>query len=156
MTRRGSVFLAVLALVLGATPPTRAVDLRNVLNGYSLTTWGTNDGLPSSEVLAITQDIDGWLWLGTDTGLVRFDGTRFTAWPGCRASVRCGRSLTPREVEIVDLIRRGLRNREIAVVCGITEETVQSHVKSILLKLDVPDRTAAVNVALSRGIVHIL
>lgn len=64
-------------------------------------------------------------------------------------------ALTPREIEIVDLIRRGLRNREIAVVCGITEETVQTHVKNILLKLEAQDRTAAVNVALSRGIIHI-
>jgi two-component system NarL family response regulator len=64
-------------------------------------------------------------------------------------------ALTRREVEIVELIRRGLRNREIAAVCGICEETVQTHVKNILLKLDVQDRTAAVNVALRRGIVHI-
>jgi DNA-binding NarL/FixJ family response regulator len=64
-------------------------------------------------------------------------------------------ALTPREVEIVDLIRRGLRNREIAAVCGISEETVQTHVKNILLKLDAQDRTAAVNVALSRGIIHV-
>jgi DNA-binding NarL/FixJ family response regulator len=65
-------------------------------------------------------------------------------------------ALTPREVEIIDLIRRGLRNREIAAVCGISEETVQTHVKNILLKLDAQDRTAAVNVALSRGIIHVV
>ncbi|MCC7243695.1 MAG: response regulator transcription factor [Acidobacteria bacterium] len=63
--------------------------------------------------------------------------------------------LTRREVEVADLIRRGLRNREIAAACGISEETVQTHVKNILLKLDAQDRTAAVNVALSRGILHI-
>lgn len=65
-----------------------------------------------------------------------------------------GPVLTPREVEVLELIRRGLRNREIATHCGISEETVQTHVKSILLKLDVQDRTAAVNVALGRGIIH--
>ena len=64
-------------------------------------------------------------------------------------------ALTPREVEVLDLIRRGLRNREIATFCNISEETVQTHVKNILLKLDAQDRTAAVNVALSRGIIHL-
>jgi DNA-binding NarL/FixJ family response regulator len=65
-------------------------------------------------------------------------------------------ALTPREVEVLDLIRRGLRNREIAASCNISEETVQTHVKNILLKLDAQDRTAAVNVALSRGILHLV
>ena len=64
-------------------------------------------------------------------------------------------ALTPREIEVLDLIRRGLRNREIATLCRISEETVQTHVKNILLKLDAQDRTAAVNVALSRGIIHL-
>jgi two-component system NarL family response regulator len=63
--------------------------------------------------------------------------------------------LTPRELEVLELVRRGLRNREIAVWFRIGEETVQSHVKNILAKLDVPDRTAAVDVALRRGILHI-
>jgi two-component system NarL family response regulator len=63
--------------------------------------------------------------------------------------------LTPREIEVLDLIRRGLRNREIAASCNISEETVQTHVKNILLKLDAQDRTAAVNVALGRGILHL-
>jgi len=63
--------------------------------------------------------------------------------------------LTPRELQVLGLIRRGLRNREIAASLGISEETVQSHVKSILAKLGVPDRTAAIDVALQRGIIHI-
>ncbi|MGC4081890.1 MAG: helix-turn-helix transcriptional regulator [Vicinamibacterales bacterium] len=40
---------------------------------------------------------------------------------------------------MLELVRRGLRNREIAGSLGISEETVQSHVRSILNKLDVPD-----------------
>lgn len=64
-------------------------------------------------------------------------------------------SLTDRETEVLELVRRGLRNREIAGSLGISEETVQSHVRSILSKLDVPDRTAAVDVALRRGILHL-
>ena len=63
--------------------------------------------------------------------------------------------LTAREAEVLELVRRGLRNREIGTALGISEETVQSHVRSILSKLDVPDRTAAVDVALKRGILHL-
>jgi two-component system, NarL family, response regulator len=64
-------------------------------------------------------------------------------------------ALTPREVQVLELVRSGLRNREIGASLGISEETVQSHVKSILGKLDVQDRTAAIDVALRRGILHI-
>jgi DNA-binding NarL/FixJ family response regulator len=64
-------------------------------------------------------------------------------------------ALTHREIQVLELVRRGLRNREIGISLGISEETVQSHVRSILSKLDVPDRTAAVDVALRRGILHL-
>jgi DNA-binding NarL/FixJ family response regulator len=68
---------------------------------------------------------------------------------------RAGRpALTPREIQVLELVRQGLRNREIAASLAISEETVQSHVKSILAKLDVQDRTAAIDVALRRGILH--
>jgi DNA-binding NarL/FixJ family response regulator len=63
--------------------------------------------------------------------------------------------LTPREVQVTELIGRGLRNKEIAWELGISEETVQVHVKSILNKLSVNDRTAAVQVAMRRGIIHL-
>lgn len=64
-------------------------------------------------------------------------------------------SLTPREVQVTELIGRGLRNKQIASELHISEETVQVHVKSILTKLSVNDRTAAVNVAMRRGIIHL-
>ena len=64
-------------------------------------------------------------------------------------------SLTAREVEVLKLIAEGSRNKEIADVLEIAEETVQVHVRHILSKLAVKDRTAAVTVALRRGIIHI-
>jgi len=64
-------------------------------------------------------------------------------------------TLTPREVEVIELIAQGLRNKEIAATLGISEGTVTVHVKSIFSKLAVNDRTAAVKIALQRGIVHI-
>lgn len=63
-------------------------------------------------------------------------------------------SLTARELEVLTMIARGLRNREIANEIGRTEETVKMHVKSVLAKLGVVDRTEAVAVALERGIIH--
>ncbi len=48
---------------------------------YTLTSWTTRDGLPSSYLLSITQDRDGYLWAGTNAGVVRFDGQRFSPWP---------------------------------------------------------------------------
>jgi signal transduction histidine kinase/ligand-binding sensor domain-containing protein len=48
---------------------------------YSLTQWGHRDGLPSTSIYAIAQTPDGFLWLGTADGLVRFDGIRFLQVP---------------------------------------------------------------------------
>jgi DNA-binding NarL/FixJ family response regulator len=63
--------------------------------------------------------------------------------------------LTNREVEVLRLVARGMRNKEIAAELNISDETVQGHVKNILAKLAVHDRTEAVAVAIRRGIVHI-
>src|SRR5678815_955077 len=64
-------------------------------------------------------------------------------------------SLTPREIEVVHLIAQGMRNKEIAVALGISEQTAKVHVKNILAKLNVSDRSAVVAVAVRRGIIHI-
>jgi two-component system NarL family response regulator len=66
-----------------------------------------------------------------------------------------GSTLTNREVEVIDLIAQGMRNKEIAASLGISEETAQVHVKHILAKLKVKDRSAAITVALRRGIIHL-
>lgn len=71
------------------------------------------------------------------------------------ASRERGEILSDREREIVKLLVLGEANKEIASVLGITEQTVKSHVKNILAKLQVRDRTEAVTVALRRGIVHL-
>ena len=63
--------------------------------------------------------------------------------------------LTAREVQVVELVAQGMRNKDIAAALGITWQTAQVHVQNIFEKLDVTDRTAAINVALRRGIIHI-
>jgi DNA-binding NarL/FixJ family response regulator len=73
-----------------------------------------------------------------------------------RLAERAGRPrLTPRELQVVELIAQGMRNKEIAASLGISNETAQVHVKNILSKLAVKDRSAAIAVALRRGIIHI-
>lgn len=63
--------------------------------------------------------------------------------------------LTAREVEVLRLVAKGLRNEQIARVIGRTTGTVKVHVKNIFEKLGVDDRTQAVTVALQRGIIHL-
>jgi DNA-binding NarL/FixJ family response regulator len=73
-----------------------------------------------------------------------------------RLAERAGNAqLTPREVQVVQLISEGMRNKEIAAALGISFETAQVHVKNILAKLKVQDRTAAVSVAVRRGIIEL-
>lgn len=63
--------------------------------------------------------------------------------------------LTPRETEVLQLMAKGLRNKEIAANLGISETTTQGHVKNILSKLKVHDRTEAVTLAARRAIIHL-
>ena len=63
--------------------------------------------------------------------------------------------LTPREVEVLQLVAAGLKNKEIAYDLGISEATVNAHVKHILEKLNASDRTHAVTTALRRGIIRL-
>lgn len=63
--------------------------------------------------------------------------------------------LTPREMDVLKLIVKGLSNKEIAAALQITEGTVKGHVNIILTKLGVSDRTQAATTALQRGILHL-
>ncbi|HIW61509.1 MAG TPA: response regulator transcription factor [Candidatus Stackebrandtia excrementipullorum] len=63
-----------------------------------------------------------------------------------------GRSLTPRELDVLHGIAKGLSNPQIGKKLFITEATVKSHVTHIFGKLGVDDRTAAVTTAIARGI----
>jgi two-component system NarL family response regulator len=65
------------------------------------------------------------------------------------------RYLTEREVEVLQLVARGLHNKEVGKSLGMSEMTCQGHMRSILAKLKVQDRTEAVTVAYQRGIIHL-
>lgn len=62
--------------------------------------------------------------------------------------------LTMRELEVLTQLARGLANKEIADTLGISEYTTKGHLKNILAKLRVADRTQAVIAAVQRGIIH--
>jgi DNA-binding NarL/FixJ family response regulator len=63
--------------------------------------------------------------------------------------------LSAREAEVLALIVKGHGNKQIAYQLGIAEHTVKNHVKSILSKLSVDDRTQAATAAIQRGIIHL-
>lgn len=61
-------------------PAASALDPHKSLTQYSPQSWGQVDGLPQDTIRAIAQTTDGYLWLGTDEGLARFDGYEFTVF----------------------------------------------------------------------------
>jgi DNA-binding NarL/FixJ family response regulator len=64
-------------------------------------------------------------------------------------------SLTARELEVLHLIAKGMRNKEIGAALDIAEDTVKIHIKNIFRKLDVIDRTQAVVTASQRGFIQL-
>jgi DNA-binding NarL/FixJ family response regulator len=64
-------------------------------------------------------------------------------------------ALTPREIDVLRMIAAGSANKEIAAQLSISEESVKSRVKNILLKLGANDRTHAVTIGLKRGIIEL-
>ncbi len=75
--------------------------------------------------------------------------------PTALASRKSFEELTPREVQVLRLIAKGLANKEIGDTLSITEHTTKDHLKNILGKLQVSDRTEAVTAAIQRGIIHL-
>ena len=84
MTRRNrrpgrALFLLMLCLCLLAGPA-QALDPGKAFRHYVRDTWSVQEGLPQSVVIAIAQTPDGYIWVGTQAGLGRFDGVGFTSF----------------------------------------------------------------------------
>src|SRR5512147_133426 len=72
----------VIAAFIGLAPAraAEALDPHRAPDQYGHDVWRTAEGLPQNAVLSVLQSRDGYLWLGTTAGLVRFDGVRFTVF----------------------------------------------------------------------------
>ena len=78
----------------------------------------------------------------------------FPADIAARLIERMARSnLTPREHQVLQLVAKGLTNKEIGRALGISDNTARNHVNSIIEKLEVSDRTEAATIAIRQGLV---
>jgi signal transduction histidine kinase/ligand-binding sensor domain-containing protein len=78
MTSRSAVF--GVWLLFFAVSPVDALDPSRQITQYGHTAWRTKDGFFSASPSALAQTADGYIWIATQAGLMRFDGVRFTRW----------------------------------------------------------------------------
>ena len=78
--------MLVIALHLTFICPAYALDPHKAISQYRHDFWRVENGLPQNSIYAIAQTSDGYLWLGTSAGLVRFDGLRFTTFDNSNTS----------------------------------------------------------------------
>ncbi|MEP6960565.1 MAG: two-component regulator propeller domain-containing protein, partial [Acidobacteriota bacterium] len=72
--------LSTVLTLLALLEPVQALDPGKSLTQYSRSIWTQQQGMPQDTVRAITQTEDGFLWIGTNEGLARFDGFEFTTF----------------------------------------------------------------------------
>ena len=100
------LILPCLFLLMFAPRQADALDPTRHISQYGHTAWRVRDGFLGARPNAIAQTADGYLWIGTDTGLVRFDGVRFVLW-----TPPAGKQLPSPAVYSVEPGRRGNRSR---------------------------------------------
>jgi DNA-binding NarL/FixJ family response regulator len=91
------------------------------------------------------EGLEEWLSRGVET----------VRRPHLEGDVEAFTPLSPREMEILQYVTRGMSNKEIAASLGISHQTVKNHMTAILHKLDVEDRTQAAVYALRHGWVRL-
>src|SRR5262247_1762651 len=79
MSARTWITSVAIAVVLMAQPA-GALEPKTRITQYRHTAWRVQDGAFESAPSAIAQTVDGYIWIGTSSGLVRFDGVRFQRW----------------------------------------------------------------------------
>jgi PAS domain S-box-containing protein len=73
-------FCLLVPVLLAAEEKPLRLDASRRMTSYTIATWRDTSGLPADSVPALAQTPDGYLWIGTEHGLVRFDGVRFTTF----------------------------------------------------------------------------
>jgi NarL family two-component system response regulator YdfI len=126
-------------------------SLRNVLNS-SLQAWGV---LPpdaaEEELVAAVRAVSEGLWVGAPgliQTLIRLNGRRESSNEESPVE-----PLTPREMEVIQLMAQGLANKQIAFSLGISEHTVKFHLSSLYAKLGISSRTEAVKRGIELGLI---
>jgi ligand-binding sensor domain-containing protein/AraC-like DNA-binding protein len=76
-----SLYLCVIALFFSVSVNLWSLDPLSPLDKYLVDIWGTDEGMPIDMVQALAQTPDGYLWIATSKGLVRFDGKKFAIVP---------------------------------------------------------------------------
>jgi len=87
------------------------------------------------------------------SGLHVADGSRHLPAPHARSEAELSEPLTPRELEVLELMAKGLANRDIALALGISSHTAKFHVAQILEKAGAATRTEAVRQGLRLGLI---
>jgi ligand-binding sensor domain-containing protein/class 3 adenylate cyclase len=78
-----ATFVLIAALrPLAAAPLDNVIGDKDLLSGRIMTIWNDRNGLPSNTVLDIAQDGDGYVWIASYEGLIRFDGSAFSTFSG--------------------------------------------------------------------------
>jgi ligand-binding sensor domain-containing protein len=86
--RRGLLACSLIVLAMGCFRGSAyAIDPNRVMSQYLRARWGPENGFPKGPVYAITQTKDGYLWIGTQSGLIRFDGVNFHLIAGPNGAV---------------------------------------------------------------------
>jgi DNA-binding NarL/FixJ family response regulator len=129
-------------IILVGTPADRA-RLRSQLNETRLDIFAEFDSLAEARAAAIEADA---VMLARATGPLGESGPD-TEW--------IEELLTPREVEVLELLAEGRSNKSIAERLTISDQTVKFHVASILAKLGAANRTEAVRLAVRRGLISL-
>ena len=80
MRRSSCVHLLLFSLLLNTSATAQALDSPRELSQLGHEVWLTENGLPQNTVHAIAQTRDGYIWIGTEEGLARFDGVKFTVF----------------------------------------------------------------------------
>ncbi|MEA2445047.1 MAG: two-component system, NarL family, nitrate/nitrite response regulator NarL [Thermoleophilales bacterium] len=146
---------AVLAAVMKQELPTRVlflseyVDTASVLSAVSGGASGYLAKGAEGEVIrdAILEVAGGGTALSTEAQQALLSGVRSSEQFALS-------SVTPRELEMLELLASGLSNRDIAAQLYVSPETVKAHLRSLFGKLGVSDRTAAVAEALRSGLIE--
>jgi len=129
---------------------TDRVENVRTLAGVGSQAWGIlPQDAAEEEILAAIHALSEGLWVGAPS-LVRglFKQPASVALSGVQAPVE---AVTQRELDVLQLIARGLSNKQIAVTLAISEHTVKFHLSSLYAKLGVTSRTEAIRAGVRQG-----